>query len=568
MMTTKAKVKIANRVKTFEDLRGLRGAPYYRDSTEDQKNGFGPDIQKHNEERFAQTWGIILGDLQYTEFVSGRSAIKRLEFQRVLQDARLDLFDVLLVDHTSRFGRNQAECIRYKQELQDLGKTVIFVSQGIISGSDKDFLNERINETLDEQYSRNLSRYVSEGLERKIEHGLHIGPAPFGYKSELQSGQPERKVPNPLTMPGLLTLLRDYAPGKLSQHEVSEHLNSLGYRTHNGNTFTGHTIMDILHNRFYEGKLVYHKGLPDEKIIDGNHEVSPEVRELWLKCQLVKSERRVSTRGQPRGPARHFPFSKVLRCQRCHQPYYGETVYQAGNAKLRLSHERHNQGRYCDAWPRSQSAETLNCQFQDRVLQYLVLPDNWKDMIIAATRCEDECHVDPDELSRIQRAMVNLKKQYEWGHIADDDYLREYNELERRKQQLSPPPKSGNLLNLERGAELLMNMPVLWSHSGVTNEQREALTQRVSAEITIDGKQITEIKPNPTYAPLFATIPLNQEYGYCKTEPLPAPPISEMTKSTRSIPIMRHVICAYSWMMLKFTINLVSPFISLLKLWL
>jgi hypothetical protein len=29
---------------------------------------------------------------------------------------------------------------------------VIFVSQGIISGSDRDFLSERINETLDEQY--------------------------------------------------------------------------------------------------------------------------------------------------------------------------------------------------------------------------------------------------------------------------------------------------------------------------------------------------------------------------------------------------------------------------------
>ena len=61
------------------------------------------------------------------------------------------------VDHTSRFGRNQAECIRYKEELRRLGKTVVFVSQGIVSGSDRDFLAERINETLDEQYSRNLS---------------------------------------------------------------------------------------------------------------------------------------------------------------------------------------------------------------------------------------------------------------------------------------------------------------------------------------------------------------------------------------------------------------------------
>ncbi len=82
----------------------------------------------------------------------------RKEFQQLLEDATLDRFDVLLVDHTSRFGRNQAECIRYKSKVQGLGKTVIFVSQGIISGSDRDFLSERINETLDGAYSRNLSR--------------------------------------------------------------------------------------------------------------------------------------------------------------------------------------------------------------------------------------------------------------------------------------------------------------------------------------------------------------------------------------------------------------------------
>ena len=156
---------------TFEDLRGLRAEGYIRDSTLDQKDGFGPAIQRGNDERFAAAYGLVLGRRWYTEFVSGRSVEKRLEFHRLLEDAGMDLFDVLLVDHTSRFGRNQAECIRYKEELRLLGKTVVFVSQGIISGSDRDFLAERINETLDEQYSRNLSRYVSAGLHEKVVHG-------------------------------------------------------------------------------------------------------------------------------------------------------------------------------------------------------------------------------------------------------------------------------------------------------------------------------------------------------------------------------------------------------------
>ncbi len=157
-MTNAKKRRDGHRSKTFEDLRGLRAEGYIRDSTLDQRDGFGPTIQRHNMERFAESYGMELGSRWYPEFVSGRRVQMRKEFQQFIDDAHLDAYDVLLVDHTSRFGRNQAECIRYKDELQGLDKVVVFVSQGIISGNDRDFLSERINETLDEQYSRNLSR--------------------------------------------------------------------------------------------------------------------------------------------------------------------------------------------------------------------------------------------------------------------------------------------------------------------------------------------------------------------------------------------------------------------------
>ena len=41
-----------DRQPTFEELRGLRAEGYIRDSTLDQKDGFGPAIQRGNEERF------------------------------------------------------------------------------------------------------------------------------------------------------------------------------------------------------------------------------------------------------------------------------------------------------------------------------------------------------------------------------------------------------------------------------------------------------------------------------------------------------------------------------------
>jgi hypothetical protein len=140
--------------------------------------------------------------------------------------------------------------------------------------------------------------------------------------------------------------------------------------------------------------IIYYEGLSDEVIIDGSREVSKEVRELWLQCHPIKEKRLLFTRGQPRGPARYFLFSKVLRCQRCHQPFYGETVYQSGNTGLRFTHERHHAGRNCDTWPRSQSVEVLSDQFQDRVLSHMVLPYSWKSLIMEATRDDNGYQVD------------------------------------------------------------------------------------------------------------------------------------------------------------------------------
>ena len=66
---------------TFEDLKGLRAEGYIRDSTLDQRDGFGPEIQRNNIQRFAETYGLPMGDRWYTEFVSGRSVAKRDAFR-------------------------------------------------------------------------------------------------------------------------------------------------------------------------------------------------------------------------------------------------------------------------------------------------------------------------------------------------------------------------------------------------------------------------------------------------------------------------------------------------------
>ena len=74
---------------------------------------------------------------------------------------------------------------------------------------------------------------------------------------------------------------------------------------------------------------------------------------------------------------------------------------------------------------------------------------------------------------------------------------------------------------MERAAELLNDLSTLWSNPGVTLEQQEALVREVFSRVTIDGKMFTSIEPKPVYAPLFASMAVNEGYGYRALEPSP-----------------------------------------------
>ena len=494
--------KSGHRALTFEDLKGLRAEGYIRDSTLDQRDGYGPAMQRQSVERFAEVYDLALGEAWYTDFISGTSTLKRQGFLHALSDAALDRFDVLLVYHTSRFARSRSDVIQYKQELQRLGKTVVFVSQGIISGTDRDFLSEGINELLDEQYSRNLARFVSDGLRLKHEDGIANGVPPLGYRSEkYANGKRERKVPDLETMSALLELLRTYATGRYSYHAVAEWLNAKGFVTRNNRPFTKGSVEQVLENRFYEGQIVYHRGKPDEAVREGAHEVPDDVRALWLRCQEVKRNRGpvVSYGSRPR--SRVYPLSGTLVCGRCGKPFHGETVHHGdGRTYRRMTHYQ----RKCEVSPRSVNAAKLEHSLANDVLAHLTLDEGWRDAVLRMLSAEGPQPADEVDFKRIEAAMANLRKQHLWGAISDEEFQREFQQLERQRKVLVMQQHPAQTPNLDRAAELLRDLPALWLHPGVTDTERREFTSEVFEEIRLEGRRLAAVTPRPTYAPLFA----------------------------------------------------------------
>ena len=165
--------------------------------------------------------------------------------------------------------------------------------------------------------------------------------------------------------------------------------------------------------------------------------------------------------------------------------------------------------------PYSVPALKVEQEFAERLLGCIKLDDGWRSAVLRAMSNEGP---EPDnslDIRRIDSAMANLRKQHLWDVIGDDDFKSEYQALQRQRRALEPNLSQRSTPDLGRAAELLRDLPALWEHPGVTQEQRRGLAREVFDAIRIRGGKLVAVKPRPDYAPLFAYSiwKANQEVG-------------------------------------------------------
>ena len=129
--SSQQRVIIINAKEQPQEIK-LRVAAYARVSTasDDQINSF--DAQsKHYTDLIAskENWQIV--DIYADRGISGRTAEKREDFQRLLSDCRKGKIDRILVKSISRFARNTKECLELVRELKLLGISVYFEKENI-----------------------------------------------------------------------------------------------------------------------------------------------------------------------------------------------------------------------------------------------------------------------------------------------------------------------------------------------------------------------------------------------------------------------------------------------------
>lgn len=162
----------------------LRVAAYCRVSSdsEDQKNSFAAQNAYYTALITGkENWTLV--DIYADEGITGTSAKKRPDFQRLLSDCRKGQIDKVLVKSISRFARNTTDCLEAIRELKALGISVVFEEQNIDTSVVSGEMLTAILASCAQAESESISKNVRWGMQKRMLNGTYLPPhQPFGYE--------------------------------------------------------------------------------------------------------------------------------------------------------------------------------------------------------------------------------------------------------------------------------------------------------------------------------------------------------------------------------------------------
>ena len=230
----------------------LRVAAYCRVSTDsdDQINSFTAQNSHYMEMITAHDrWELV--DIYADEGITGTSAKKRKDFQRLLADCRNGRIDKVLVKSISRFARNTTECLEAVRELKSLGISIFFEEHNIDTKMVSSEMLTAVIASCAQAESESISRNMRWSVQKRMESGtFNTCRAATGFRL---SEDGLRIAPE--EAPVIYGIFADYLQGKNSR-EIAERLNAENAL---GRVWNRKLVDYILTNERYAGNAILQK---------------------------------------------------------------------------------------------------------------------------------------------------------------------------------------------------------------------------------------------------------------------------------------------------------------------
>lgn len=309
----------------------MKVAAYCRVSTDksDQANSF-ESQQRYFRDYIDRQPDWELYDVYADEGITGTSTTKREAFNRMINDARLHRFDLIITKEVSRFSRNILDTISYTRDLRYLGIGVQFMNDGICTLEPDAELRLSIMGSIAQEESRKTSSRVKWGQTRRMEQGVVFGRSMLGY--DVKDG---KMTLNPEGAEVVRLIFHKYVHERKGTTVIARELREAGYLTYGGNTKWKNTvILKILKNEKYCGDLKqkktytpdylthqkkYNYGEEEFVFLKDHHE--PIVsRELWEEAQREIARRDIDGK-YGTGHGNRYPLSGKIKCSECGQSF-------------------------------------------------------------------------------------------------------------------------------------------------------------------------------------------------------------------------------------------------------
>ncbi len=242
-------VVIPAKIRTDEIVRTAAYARVSSDS-EDQLNSFAAQIRYYTE-LLKNSENTVFIDMYADEGISGTSAAKRADFQRLMNDCRKGKIDRILTKSVSRFARNTKDCLEAIRELKTLGVSVYFEKENIDTAEISSEMMITMYSQFAQEESMSISKNCRMGVTKRMMDGSYNNlSAPFGY--EYQNGKLQI---NPEKAQIVKQIFSWYVSG-IGIEEIARRLNLNGVREE---IWRHGTIRCILTNEKYIGDTLMQK---------------------------------------------------------------------------------------------------------------------------------------------------------------------------------------------------------------------------------------------------------------------------------------------------------------------
>lgn len=384
-------------------------------------------------------WTLVPGYVD--EGLSGTTVNKRKGFLRMIEDASLGLFDLIIAKDISRFARDTLASIEYMRKLLRYDVGVLFQNDGINTLEPDSELRLTIMAAIAQEESRKLSSRVRFGHHQAIENGKVLGNSwLYGYTKShgrLVIDESEAKM--------VRELYELCASGKHTLRGLAAILFESGYRNRKGGKISYMTVQSIISNPKYKGYYVgnkYHtidyaskkqKPLPPEEWVvykDETGNTVPAIVDevLWEKANKALAARKESMKNRQGIYSAGNLFTGKLFCAHCGAPYYFRGKKASRHRKWICASKIKN--------------GTVTCPspilYEEHLINLLIRVFSGQDAPV-------ENKYDPKkELNTIQEHIhaIEAEKQSNLtdnvcGHLSDNEFFERNNQLNCKLQKLN-----------------------------------------------------------------------------------------------------------------------------------